>query len=307
MPSRSAPRVGSAGLETLGWWQLLAHLADAETRAAVFATFRAQGRELGNSAALGGLLAQPFIDRTAIASGTVVAAVRRQSRRRGTVWVTLGDIEGRMLLFDEPGRGAYLIDADAVELHPVDVPGRAVIQEISVDLDRHQPWLTDDLAHPARARSIYLGRIAAASEILGTIERAVDLSVEHAANREQFGQPIGDFQAVRHLLAWAKTDCLALDSILREAIFLFDDAPARYDEVVKAFAGRNGRRACERSLQVLGAIGFTAEHPHHHHHSRALLLDSLLGSSTELSHDLGAWLRVTGAEPGFARAVLPYR
>ena len=70
--------------------------------------------------------------------------------------------------------------------------------------------------------------------------------------------------------------------------------PERYGEVVKALAGRNGRRACERSLQVLGGIGFTAEHAHHHHHSRVLLLDSLLGTSAELSHDLGAWLRTTG-------------
>ena len=74
--------------------------------------------------------------------------------------------------------------------------------------------------------------------------------------------------------------------------------------MVKALAGRNGRRACERSLQVLGGIGFTAEHAHHHHHSRVLLLDSLLGTSAELSHDLGAWLRTTGDDPGFTRAVL---
>ena len=73
---------------------------------------------------------------------------------------------------------------------------------------------------------------------------------------------------------------------------------------MKALAGRNGRRACERSLQVLGGIGFTAEHAHHHHHSRVLLLDSLLGTSAELSHDLGAWLRTAGRDPGFARAVL---
>ena len=56
--------------------------------------------------------------------------------------------------------------------------------------------------------------------------------------------------------------------------------------------------------QVLGGIGFTAEHDHHHHHSRVLLLDALLGSSAELTHGLGAWLRTTGADPRLTAAVL---
>ena len=81
-------------------------------------------------------------------------------------------------------------------------------------------------------------------------------------------------------------------------------APHRYGEVVKALAGRNGRRACERALQVLGAIGFTAEHDHHHHHGRVLALDALLGTSAALIPRLGAWLRSTGTDPRFASTVL---
>ena len=71
-------------------------------------------------------------------------------------------------------------------------------------------------------------------------------------------------------------------------------APPRYGEVAKALAGRNGRKACERSLQVLGGIGFTTEHEHHHHHSRVLALDALLGTSAGLTRQLGAWLRTAG-------------
>jgi alkylation response protein AidB-like acyl-CoA dehydrogenase len=117
------------------------------------------------------------------------------------------------------------------------------------------------------------------------------LAVEHAQAREQFGQPIATFQAVRHLLAWATTDCTALERVAAEAVVLDEAAPQRYGDIAKALAGRNGRRACERALQVLGAIGFTAEHTHHHFHSRVLALDSLLGTSADLTHDLGRWLR----------------
>ena len=73
--------------------------------------------------------------------------------------------------------------------------------------------------------------------------------------------------------------------------------------VAKALAGRNGRRTCERAQQVLGGIGFTAEHDHHHFHSRVLALDGLLGASAALTRQLGAELRSNG-DPGFAAAVL---
>jgi hypothetical protein len=294
---------GAAALDSLGWWDLLAHLDDVN-RAAVFAVFRAQGRELAGSPALGGLLAQPFLQGTTLAPGSVVAATRHRSPRRGFVWVVVGDIGDRRVLFEDPARGVFVVDADAVDRASVDIPGRISVHEVSVDLSAFQPLPTEVDVEWARRRSAYLGRIAAAAETLGSAERAVDLAVEHACNREQFGQPIGSFQAVRHLLAWAKTDCIALDAVVRKAVRMLDDPPDRYGEIVKALAGRNGRRACERSLQVLGAIGFTAEHPHHHHHSRVLLLDALLGSSAELRHDLGAWLRTSGADPRYAAAIL---
>lgn len=294
---------GADALDTLGWWDLLSRLDDHDARAAVFAVFRAQGRELADSPALGGLLAQPYVDATAEPPGTVVAAIARRSNRRGRVWMLVGDVGDRQVLFDAPDEGAFLVDRDAFELQPVEVPGRAVVHEISVDLARHTPNVDVDVQR-ARDRSELLGRVATSSEILGAAERAVELAVQHAVDREQFGRPIACFQAVRHLLAWATTDCVAVDAVLREALVLLDEPPPRYGVVVKALAGRNGRRACQRSLQVLGGIGFTAEHEHHHHYSRVLLLDALLGSSAELTHDLGAWLRTTGSDPQFPAAVL---
>lgn len=297
---------GPTQLDSLGWWDFLPHLDDHEARDAVFAVFRAQGRELASSPALGALLAQPFLDGTAIAPGSVVAATWRRSTRRGPVWVVVGDPGQRLLLFAEPQRGVFIVDAQEVELRPVDVAGRITLHEASVDLSAREAITPAD-EERARQRSAYLGRVATAAEILGAAERAVALAVEHAGSREQFGRPIGTFQAVRHLLAWAKTDCVAIDAVVRQAIVTMSDPPARYDQVVKAIAGRNGRRACERSLQVLGAIGFTAEHAHHHHHSRVLLLDALLGTSAELSHDLGAWLRTSGEDPRYAATMLTGR
>ncbi|MFC5754466.1 acyl-CoA dehydrogenase family protein [Actinomadura rugatobispora] len=301
-----ALRAGDGGdpLTSLGWWDLLTELADLTARQAALALFRAQGRELADSAALGALMAQPFLDLTGLSPGKLVAAIPRRSARRGERLVVVGDVAGRSLLIDRPGHGADVVAADEVELRTVAVAGRLTIREIDREPPAAVPAVPEDRAAPARARGRFLGRIAAALEILGAAEAGLLLAAEHAAAREQFGRPIGTFQAVRHLLAWALTDLAAVDGVTATAVRLDGDTPPRHDQVVKALAGRNGRRVCQRTLQVLGAIGFTAEHDHHHFHSRVLALDALLGTSTELTHGLGTWVRETRTDPALPAAAL---
>jgi len=294
---------GSDALVALGWWDLLGELDDPEARAALFALFRAEGLELGNTCALGALTAAPYMH-ACDDDGTVVASIGRQSMRGGRVDLLIGDTTVDQILFDRPGIGAALVPASEVTLRPVDISGRLAVHEVEVDAARLVPSIDEATAHVARAKSTFLGRLAIAFEILGAAEAALALAVEHAARRVQFGHAIGSFQAVRHLLAWAMTDCAAVESVAVAARDMYDGAPDRFDQVIKALAGRNGRRASERTLQVLGAIGFTAELDHHHLHSRVLLLDSVLGSSTELTVRLGAWLREERPDPKIADAVL---
>jgi hypothetical protein len=285
-------------LTALGWWELAAGIADDASRTATFALFRAQGRELTSSAALGALMAMPYLEPAGggtDAGGLVVSAIERESRHRGRVAVVAGDVDGMSVLVDRPGRGAVLLAPDDVRRRAIDVPGRLALHEVEANTDRPAD-IAEDVAAAARPRSRALGRVAMALEMLGAAQRALDLALEHAVAREQFGQPIGQFQAVRHLLAWAATDCAAVERAADVAVALGGDAPARYDEIVKALAGRNARRACQRTLQVLGAIGFTAEHDHHHCYSRVLALDSLLGTSAALTIGLGQWLREEGGD-----------
>jgi Acyl-CoA dehydrogenase, C-terminal domain len=288
----------TTALTSLGWWHLLADLDDDESRRALFAVFRAQGRELVSSPALAALLAAPYLDGAEVAPGTIAATAIRTSPRHGPVHVAVGELGDMRLLVDRPGSGACVLDLDEVRFQRIDVPGRLDLHEVSLDERRWHPTIPEETAVDARRRSLALGRVALALEMLGAAEGALELAVEHAHGREQFGRPIGTFQAVRHLLAWAVTDCAAIDSAADAAVALGTALPPRFDEIVKALAGRNARHACERTLQALGAIGFTAEHSHHHFHSRVLAFDSLLGASADLTHDLGRWLR---EEPGSLR------
>jgi len=122
---------GAAALDALGWWGLLDHLDDRSLRTAAFALFRAQGRELASSPALGALLAQPYAASTGAAPGTVVAAALRHSPRKGLVAVVVGDVAGRAVLVDRPGEGVSLVDGD--DLRRVDVPS-------TPSRSRTRPW-----------------------------------------------------------------------------------------------------------------------------------------------------------------------
>jgi hypothetical protein len=297
---------GADALDVLGWWDLLTMLDEAEPRQATFALFRAQGRQLASSPALGALMAQPYVAGRCVEAGSIAATITRRSTRRETVTLLVGDVPSECLLVDRPGSGTAVIDVEDVTLRPIHLPGRLEVHEVEADLTVTDPAIPEAVAEPARRRSRFLGRIATASEMLGAAEAVLALAVDHARNREQFGNPIGSFQAVRHLLAWAGTDCVALAAAVDHAVALDRAAPLWFDQVVKALAGRNGRRVCERTLQVLGAVGFTAEHDHHHFHSRVLALDSLLGSYAALARDLGSALRAQQADPEIpARFLLP--
>jgi hypothetical protein len=299
---RRDPGVGT--LEALGWWEILGDLGDLDARRAAFALFRAQGRELASSSALGALMAHPYVARDGVEAASIAATVVRRSSRRGPVRLVVGDLPTEHLVVDQPGSGALLVEIGDVELRPIHLPGRLVLHEVDVDLGAPHATIAEAIAGPARCRSRFLGRMATTLEMLGSAEGAVALAVSHARTREQFGRPIGSFQAVRHLLAWAETDCVAVAAAVHHAVALDRAAPAGFDKIVKALAGRKGRRACERALQVLGAVGFTAEHDHHHFHSRVLALDSLLGSSAALTREVGAAMRTGAVDPRIPAGLL---
>lgn len=286
-------RDGQDVLGELGWADLLRDFdSDLDARRAAFTFFRAQGRELSVSDALGRLMAFPY---SAVLSDVSphVMAVERHSTGRGDRVMIVGPSPSGHILVDRPGSGVTILEADSAILRPVDLPGSPGLWDIETDISRLPVRIPETEALALRGRRLQLGRIAVAYEILGTAEKALSVAMQHAIDREQFGRPIAGFQAVRHLLAAARVECAAIEALANQAIDAYPDNPSLHDAIVKAVAGRNGRKACERSLQVLGAMGFTAEHSHHRHHSRVLILDSLLGSSASLSHELAITLRAS--------------
>jgi alkylation response protein AidB-like acyl-CoA dehydrogenase len=119
-------------------------------------------------------------------------------------------------------------------------------------------------------------RAACAAEALGIAQRALDLGVEHAKTREQFGKPIGTYQAVSHPLAQTYTDVELARSLVYWAAWCVaeeDERASLAAAAAKAFAAEAAVAACERSIQVHGGIGFTWEHPLHRFYKRAIWLE----------------------------------
>jgi Acyl-CoA dehydrogenase, C-terminal domain len=139
------------------------------------------------------------------------------------------------------------------------------------------------------------GRLALGYQIVGAVSQMIDLAVDHARSRVQFGRPVGSFQAVRNRLADAHVAHQGAAAALSEAWDADDTFLAGL--LAKSLAGRAARIAATQCQQVLAGIGFTAEHSLHRFLVRALVLDSVLGSASELPTMIGARLISAGTIP----------
>jgi alkylation response protein AidB-like acyl-CoA dehydrogenase len=146
---------------------------------------------------------------------------------------------------------------------------------------------------------------ALACEAVGVARRALELAVEHASTREQFGRPIGVYQAVSHPLAdtYAESE-LARSLAYWAAWCVAEDEPQAPLAALaaKAYATEAAVAACERAIQIHGGIGFTWEHVLHRYYKRALWLEAFGGRPHEQREALAAALLDEGAAPGRSTA-----
>ena len=129
-----------------------------------------------------------------------------------------------------------------------------------------------------------------AAEQVGVGRGAVDLAVEYAKTREQFGQSIGRFQGVAHQLADAFVGLELAWSLVLYACWAVDDGHPEATSAVhraKAKAGEAAVFACERAMQVHGGIGITWEADPHLYLRRAVADDAWLGPARRHRRWLG--------------------
>jgi alkylation response protein AidB-like acyl-CoA dehydrogenase len=130
-----------------------------------------------------------------------------------------------------------------------------------------------------------LGLALTSADLVGVMRGALDVTVAYAAERRQYGVPIGSFQAVQHLLAEAHTLMEGSSSVALHASWAVDNlepaAALEAGRVAKAYCARAARTVCETAIQVHGGIGNTWECLAHVYLRRALLSTQWFGDDGE--------------------------
>jgi alkylation response protein AidB-like acyl-CoA dehydrogenase len=150
------------------------------------------------------------------------------------------------------------------------------------------------LAHPDRVPSaLEEATVALAIEMVGTCQTIFEMTLQYAKDRQQFGVPIGSFQAVKHKLA---DMYVALERARACAYFaattIAEDDPRRSlaTSMAKAAAGDAQRLIAQEGIQIHGGIGYTWEHDLHLYVKRAKVGDAMLGTASEHRARIGAHL-----------------
>ncbi|KUL41439.1 acyl-CoA dehydrogenase family protein [Actinoplanes awajinensis] len=134
----------------------------------------------------------------------------------------------------------------------------------------------------AAARLAAYTTVGACAAQLGVVERALEMTADHARTRIQFGHPIGSFQAVSQRLADAYIDVEALRVALWQAAWsLAEDRPAAAEVATAGFwAAEAGHRVLHTAVHVHGGVGLDLDYPLHRYFLAAKHHEFLLGGAT---------------------------
>jgi acyl-CoA dehydrogenase len=173
---------------------------------------------------------------------------------------------------------ALVLANDAVYAVDLDAAGRPA-REPAMDLTRSFGWLHFDATPAAQVGGADLfaslldrGATYTAAELLGSASRALDMAVEYAKDRVQFGRPIGSFQAVKHRCADMLVDVEGMRSTTYWAAWCIgasDSETSVAASTAKIWCSDASKRVMASALQVHGGIGFTWEHDLHFFLKRA--------------------------------------
>jgi alkylation response protein AidB-like acyl-CoA dehydrogenase len=254
-------------------------------------------RELGRHLATPGVLAGSLGVHTALALGKAELAADIMD---GSVRVSLANPLGggtTHAIYDAAGADFLLFwSMTEFALLPLDrvsasEPGRCLDRTVSLLRAALAPdavfTLTGEAAQTLRARADLL----VAAQLLGIAEAALDLAVEYAKLRHQFGRPIGAFQAIKHRCADMKLRAKALAALVTMAALAAQEGHRDLAVQVasaRLLAARYAIDNASAGIQIHGAMGFSAECDAHLFLLRSHLLEHVGGTTAEREAELAS-------------------
>ena len=192
------------------------------------------------------------------------------------------DTADAIVLFDADSDTASVVSPGDVQVEPLD----------TIDSTRHYARVTpsngagEELSggRGSAEEAIAPIAVAVAAELVGVSQKAMEMAIEYAKDRQQFGRPIGAYQAVSHRCAQMLLETEGARSVTLYAAWTADHEPESLQlaaSMAKSYASDCGWRVTASSLQVHGGIGFTWEHDLHFFLKRAKADGHLFGSARE--------------------------
>jgi alkylation response protein AidB-like acyl-CoA dehydrogenase len=196
----------------------------------------------------------------------------------------VGAAEGAAILALAKGEGAQLVEPADAELERIDMIDRTRAYYYVRAQDGEA--LPGDIAHAGS-----VGQVALSAELVGIAQRALDMAVDYAKEREQFGRPIGAYQAVSHRLAdmlWAVEEARSLVLYAAWCADAEPDSLPLAASMAKARASDSATAVTHEAIQTFGGIGFTWEHDIHFFLKRARVSASLMGTAGQHREQVAA-------------------
>jgi alkylation response protein AidB-like acyl-CoA dehydrogenase len=250
--------------------------------------------------------------RMGVAAGELVSrrgdagVFARGDRLHGLALMAIDALDADVLLVaaGSSGEDLALVEANARGL--VRTPLKTIdrtrgFAELALDGAAPVEWLGPrGGAAAASRRMLDAGRAVLAADLLGAAERAIELAVAYAMQREQFGRKIASFQAVKHLCAEMVAELEPARSLVWYAAHAFDAQEADSSLVIshaKAHLSEISQRIVRTATEVHGGIGFTDEQNLHFWFKRVGVDRQLLGSPEQLREHaarLQGWSQAAG-------------
>ena len=165
--------------------------------------------------------------------------------------------------FLQHGDGLYYASKADVKL----IPRQGLDPSIRIFTIDWNPKRTKRLMHRSESVDLWQevlnrGVLLVSAQLIGLTQRLLDMSVDYVKTRQQFGKPIGSFQAIKHLLADIQIQLdFARPVVYKAAHSLASKGPGRYRDVsyAKLASSKVSKLAARSSIQAHGAIGYTWE------------------------------------------------
>lgn len=245
-----------------------------------------------------------------------LADVQTTARKDGAGWVLdgektvviHGDCADKLIVSarvaggprDEDGIGLFLVDGNAAGVSRKGYPTQDSLRAADITLKGMKVAAGDVLGEPGKAYT-HIERVAQSAiaslcaEAVGGMQEMLDLTVEYLKTRQQFGVPIGSFQALQHravdmLVATEQARSMAMFA----AMMVDEKDPVERSKAIsacKVHIGKSGRYVGQQSIQLHGAIGMTQEYKVGHYFIRSAMIEMLFGDT---DHHLAALAKAGG-------------